>query len=88
MKVDWIIVMAGAVGVVGAMEWIKGFFPLVKTWMTRIILLPVCFGVALITDGGWAQVGINAILMLAICQIGYDMILSNIKKLVESKIEK
>lgn len=88
MKIDWVIVMAGAVGVVGFMEWVKGFFPMVKTWLTRVILLPVCFGVACITDGGISQIGINAVLMLALCQIGYDMILSNIKKLVESKIEK
>lgn len=88
ITVDWIVVLAGAVGVVGFMEWVKGFFPLVKTWVTRIILLPVCFLVALLPDGGMGQVGINAVLMLAICQIGYDLIVSSIKKLIESKLEK
>ena len=88
MEINWVIILASACGVVGLMEWIKGFTVKIKPWMTRIILLPVCFGIALFLNGGWGQIGINTALILAICQIGYDMILSNIQKLVESKIEK
>lgn len=88
ITVDWAVVLVGAVGVVGFMEWFKGYFKSPKPWMLRTMLLPICFLIALLPDGGWAQVGINAVLILAICQIGYDAIISNVKKLVENKVGK
>ncbi len=88
ITVDWAVVLVGAIGVVGFMEWFKGYFKNPKPWMLRTLLVPICVGVALFPDGGWGQVGINAVLILSICQIGYETILANVKKLVENKVGK
>lgn len=87
IAINWMLVIGGAVGIVGIMEYVKGFFTNVPKIVMRLILPVICFFVAFLTNGGWAQIGLNAVIMLAVAQIGYDVIVSTIKKLIEKKME-
>ena len=86
ISIDWVIVLAGAVGVIGILEWTKGWFTTPRPWLFRILVPILCFVIALLPDGGWGQIGINAILMWAICQIGYETVISSVRKLIEKKV--
>jgi ABC-type sugar transport system permease subunit len=75
IQIDWVFLAAAAFGVVGALEYIKGFFPNVPSIAWRIISPLVCFGVCFVAGGTWQQIGINSILILAGCQLGYQAII-------------
>ncbi len=87
IQVQWGIVIASAIGVVGVMEWAKGWFASPKKWLTRVLLPILAFVIALFSDGSWGQIGINTALIWAIGQIGYDLIIASVKKLIESKAQ-
>jgi hypothetical protein len=82
-----VYLIAAAFGAVGAVEYLKGWFPNAKNWLWRAILPVICFGVALAGDGGWFQIGTTAILLLALTQICYELLISAVKKLIEKKLE-
>jgi hypothetical protein len=85
MKADWEIILAGAAGVVGFIEWAKGYFKM-PGWTVRTLMPIVCLGVAMVQNGGWRQIAINGILMLAVCQIGYELIVQSVKNII-SKVK-
>ena len=87
ISIDFVYLFAAAFGAIGVIEYIKGFVPNAPGWVWRVCLPLVCFGVALAGDGGWFQVGTMAILLLALTQICYDLIISSVKKLIERKME-
>lgn len=76
MTIDWAYIVAACIGVVGGLEYIKGFFKDAPTIAWRIMLPIVCLGVAIAGDGGIYQIATDAIIMLAICQIGYDKLIA------------
>lgn len=84
VTIDWVLLIGISCGVVGVIEWIKNLFKSFKvdvpSWIWSAILPFVCVGVAIGADGGLYQVITNAIMLLAICQIGYDYILGTIRK--------
>jgi len=73
---DYAYLIGASIGVVGVIEWIKGFDFLknAPSWIWRVIIVPVCGGVAIAADGGVYQVASNAILLVAIVQIGYPIL--------------
>jgi hypothetical protein len=87
ISIDFLYLFMAAFGAIGVIEYIKGFFPLAPKWVWRVCLPPVCLGVALAGDGGWFQIGTTAILLLALTQICYDLIISSVKKLLLKKME-
>ena len=84
MKIDinWVYLIAAAFGVAGTMEYIKGFAKAAPTWVWHAILPVVCVGVAAAGDGGGWQIATNAIFLLAITQLAYDLVISSVRKLL------
>jgi hypothetical protein len=67
-----------AMATVGTIEFFKGFFPSTVPGIIWRIALPfVAIGVSLLPS--WALYGV---LIVGICQIGYDSVIQGIKKLV------
>ena len=86
LSIDFVYLVAAAFGAIGVLEYIKGFVPNAPTWVWRVALLPICAGVSLAGDGGVFQVATNGVLLLALTQICYDLIISSVKKLIERKM--
>jgi len=79
MMIDFVYLGGAALGVVGALEYLKGFFKDAPTLAWRLMLPVVCVGVAFAGDGGLYQVATNSVILLAMCQIGYDKIIAKAK---------
>lgn len=77
--IEWGYLLGAAVGVVGVMEYAKGFAKAAPTWVWRALLPLVCIGVAIAGDGGIYQIATNALVLLACCEVGYSYILKAIK---------
>lgn len=67
--------VAYSVTVVGVLEYLKGFFKPLPTWVSRGLLLPVCAGVAWAAGGDVFQVATNGLALVAISQIGYPVLI-------------
>ena len=87
ITIDFVYLIAAAFGAIGVLEYVKGFVPNAPTWVWRVALLPICAGVSIAGGGEIFQVATNGVLLLALTQICYDLIISAVKKLIEKKME-
>ena len=81
---DWKTALLGAVGVVGMIQWVKGFCKDAPTWVWGVASAAICFGLSAVVVfvpkfSQWVLLG-GA--MLACCQLGYETIV----KLLLAKI--
>jgi len=78
---DWTKVVEIAVAVVGIIQWFKGLFAKLPTWVWAVASAVGCLGLAAVTFylPPWVLLGLVA---LALAQLGYEAIL----KLILSKI--
>lgn len=88
ITIDWVYLVAAALAAVGVIEWIKGFPAFAKAagWMWRVILALACLAIAIIGDGGWAQIGTNAVILLALAQIGYPLLVKLPESIIGKKV--
>ena len=79
LQVDWQYILIASFAVTGVIQWLKS----VITNPTNVwgYLSPIiCVGVSLLVNGGWMQVIYNTIIILAVSQLGYDVLVKPIKK--------
>lgn len=79
---DWKQILAIAVAVVGIIQWFKGLFSKLPTWVWAVASAVGCLGVAAVTIylPPWVLLGLVA---LAVSQLGYETIV----KLILAKID-
>jgi hypothetical protein len=87
ITIDWMFLIAGAFGVAGILEYIKGFAPNAPKIIWRLLLPIACVGTAIAADGGVYQMSINAILLLAMSQLCYEAIIGAVKSRVSGVIQ-
>lgn len=77
--IDWETVSVGVFVVVGLIEFAKGFAKNAGTWLWRLALLPASLLVAMTIKllPSWALV---ALVILAASQLGYEVVVKNVKK--------
>ena len=75
---QWAAWLAGAVAVVGLVQWAKNFAPGAPTWVWRIAMPAVAIGVAFASKSSapW----FDAMGVAAISQLGYELIVQQVKK--------
>ncbi len=83
ITINWAYLIAAAFGVAGVMEYAKGFAPAAPSWLWRASLPVACVGVALVGDGGIWQAATNAVIILAVSQLCYDLVIQTVRKLLE-----
>ncbi len=79
---NWILIVEAAIGAVGLIEWVKGFFPLAHQYAWRTLGPVVCIALAAAFSYLPAWVGVG-VLELAIMQLGYQNIIEVIKRKVD-----
>ena len=80
---DFALWSAGAVIVVGVLQWLKGMFTKVNKVVWSLLLPVVAFGVAIsiaVKEKDYSAIIWNASGIWAIAQIGYELIIQTIKK--------
>lgn len=82
VQIDWGYVVSAAVIAVGIVQWMKGLLKRFPSWVWSAIIPAVSTGVAFAADGGVWQIATNALAVWAICQLGYELILQNIGKMI------
>lgn len=82
MKVimDWVYLAGAAAGVVGVIEYLKGLLPNLGSLAWRIAQPVVCAVVAIAGGGGLWQVATNAVMLLAVSTLGYQVIVEAVKR--------
>jgi len=75
---QWVAWLAGAVAVVGGIEYLKGFAPMWPAWVWRL-LMPVASIGAAIAAGG-PRPGFDALGITALAQLGYTLIVRKVRK--------
>lgn len=73
----WIM---GSIIVIGGMQYIKGLVPITGNWRKLYSLCSIVIAFAAAYAGGGAHVFWDFMGILAIAQIGYDVILQNLLK--------
>lgn len=76
---SWDTILYAAFATIGTIEWIKGFFPTAPKHAWRALQLLLCVGYAAAFQflPAWGRV---AFLALALSQIGYDTVISAVKR--------
>jgi len=82
LSMAWALgIVLGAMVVVGALEWVKGYFLIKGTeqnkvpgWGWRVVLCGVCVVVSITAGGGISWIALDAIALLAVAQIGYPVL--------------
>jgi divalent metal cation (Fe/Co/Zn/Cd) transporter len=85
MQTDWLLLLAMAVAVVGLVQFLKNlgnYFPNIPAWVWWLAMPAVALivSISVFYLPGWVW---NALMVLALAQLGYE----NIVKLVQKKIE-
>lgn len=85
MSLDFTYIVGASIGVVGVLEWAKGFaiFSKLPAWVWRAVSPFACAGVGIAGGGEWPQMATNAILLLAVSQIGYPVLIQLPTALIE-----
>lgn len=79
---DFVYLAAAAIGVVGILEYLKGFWKTAPSIVWRLAMPLICIGVSILGDGGLWQVASNSVILVALCHLGYDKILAQGKEKV------
>ena len=81
LNVNWQFILFVSFGVTGIIQWLKA---LVKdpTNLWGYISPALCVGGAFLIDGSWEQIVMNSVLILSVSQLGYDVLVKPIKKLL------
>lgn len=81
MKVDWQYILVASFGVTGIIQWLKGIVKDPKSIWSYISPF-LCIGGAFLINGGWQNIVLNSILVLSVSQLGYDVLVKPIKKIL------
>lgn len=76
--IQWGIWLAGAVAVVGGVQWAKGLAPKAPSWVW-LLAMPVLSVAAALAAGG-DRPWFNALGIAAIAQLGYELIVQAVRK--------
>lgn len=79
---DFVTWLAGAVVVVGLVQWIKGLVRDAPSWVWAIVMAGVSIGVGYAMPSGGIYAGLGT---WAIAQLGYDAILKGVIAAIERK---
>jgi len=81
-KLDWQQIALVAFGVIGVIQYLKGYLPKAPSIVWALIQPVLClgFGAAYSLLPSWVTYGVTA---LALSQIGYETIVQAIKKKIE-----
>lgn len=80
ISIDWTYIAAASFGVVGVIEYVKGFFKEIPSAVWRAVMPLVCAGVAIAGGGTAFQTATNGVLILATSQIGYESLIGIAKQ--------
>ena len=80
---DWTKILEIAVAVVGLIQWFKGLFSKLPTWVWAVASAVGCMGVSAVVIylPPWVLMGLVA---LAVSQLGYETIVQFIKSKIPS----
>jgi hypothetical protein len=86
--IDFATWAAGAVIVVGVMQWAKNLLKKIPTWIWSVVLPIVSLGAsaaAAYKESDYSSIFWNAAGIWAISQVGYELIVQSIKKKLGAK---
>ena len=83
IEVTWVLVLMGAVIVVGIMQWLKTFLKEKPSWMWGAISLVLSFAVAAVMQflPSWILLGM---LVMSVGQLGYENIIQLVRRKLDS----
>ena len=71
---------------VGLMEWIKNFIKTEKTWVYSIIMPAIAIGCFCSIE--YLPIGVfGSIMTIGVMQVGYQVLIQGIQKILQSKID-
>jgi hypothetical protein len=76
--VQWVTWLAGAVAVVGVLQWIKGLAPKAPSWAWSVAM--VALSIAAAFAAGGPRPWFDALGIAAISQLGYELIIQVVRK--------
>ena len=80
---DFGLILA-AVGVIGLIEYAKGWWKSAPSWVWRVFSPMACGAAAIGVGGGWRKELLAGLVLLAICEIAYKNIVNAIPKLIDA----
>lgn len=80
-KVDWQFLLLASFGVTGIIQWVKGIVKDPKNPWSYVAPV-LCAGMGILMNGGFKDVIMNSVLILSVSQLGYDVLVKPVKKLL------
>ena len=81
MNIDWQFVLFASFSVTGIIQWLKGIVRDPSNLWGYISPI-LCFGMAYLINGTWQQIIMNTTLVLCVSQLGYDILVKPIKRIL------
>lgn len=83
IRIDIMILVVSAFAVIGCIQWLKQLAPkVVSGWRVPVASLLLSFAVAVAVGGGWNQIAVNALVMLALVEMAWSLIVKTVLNLV------
>jgi hypothetical protein len=87
----WMLLGLAIVATVGGMQYLKGWAPTARPWVWRVLLPVVAVAWALVVVAVAKVQLLTALLyggvILALCQLGYEVVLEGVVSLMKASIE-
>jgi len=81
IDIDWQFLVIASFSVTGVIQWLKGIVRDAKNPWSYIAPF-LCFGIAFLVNGGYQSMIMNTVLILSISQLGYDVLVKPVKRLL------
>lgn len=88
ISIDWTVIVLSVIGVVGILQYLKGWLPKAPTWVWRALLPAVCAAIAVAGGGGLWQIVLRGVVVLTFAEIGYETIVQGLTGLLKAVMEK
>ena len=78
IKIDFMYLLVAAFAVIGVVQWTRGLIDAIKNkgnWQYSLMSLGISWIVAIAGDGGLYQVCTNALILLALVELCYQLII-------------
>lgn len=82
------VIVIAVVGIVGGIQWVKGFFADGPTWVWRVLMALLCIAWGIVIGPSWVHRALYALFLVAVCQASYKVIVQKLGEFGGSLLDK
>lgn len=83
------VIVIAVVGIVGGIQWLKGFFHEdTATWPWRVLMALLCVAWGIVIGPSWVHRALYALFLVAVCEASYKVVVQKLGEFGGSLLDK